>query len=638
MTIVMGESFPHIEPVMKAQEKSPLDEKLEREILPMLTALCPDDEPLEQYEAETMEELLADVKKLQSARGENFVGPEETLDEEKELLKFRLKTALSDYYKSNRSKPEKGLNADFARKAKLALFSVRDFSHFAETHGLENVDPQDVERGRLSYYLEVGSYYKRKFTERELDILLKSGFGKTLATIQSFEFDKYFEAVPESLLRKMIKHRGHDGTSIGRLIEEYPSKEKYSRDTFKELEVVGYDWTSLKNIGRFRDVDFKEAVLAYSPKYPYQAERIIELLRSLNLPEKDFKENLDYIVRHQEITDDDTRKVPELKGQYGNIIADVESLGQETYKERSEIMRSLIKRGFISFLYQDRGYIQDLAKDDYEWLLNQVKYYDQEHLLMHNINYLKAEDQRDYAKKLIAQDKDYLVISGSISVHHRALFSDGVFDQEIFDALSGRAYQIPIRKFRGLNEKTFEALRQRNSHSFTGIELIENICSFTFADEQKYAKYIGYQKVLAEPIFEAFLLSYRDYANSNSTINSVLDKLLESTEEERETYSQIISAIDKQQPFFRRALDSSFAYDKPLQAFVKFKSEIKNFDPDIINFMLKTKGKEILGSPVDIIEKGIPEEAAEGIHAYEKAFADGKPRSPHPASSLYSHH
>ena len=610
---------------LEVQEKSPLDEKFEREILPMLEALRPDDVLIEQFESETMNEIIDTIKKIQTTEGRLVENPEKSLDEAKVILKSRIKSALYDYEKYRYDESDKRPNNDFIRHAKLALLSVGDLSDFSKYIGTDELDVVRKKPGfdTFRYYLEIDK--ERKFTERELNEIVKAGFGENLASIPAYEFGQYFSAVPESYLMKLVEK--NDNFWTNNLLENYPSKEKYSHNVFEELVKKGNGDVAHKNFKHFKNLNFKEAIDVYSPGYPFYVTGLINNLQTMNLSGEELGKHIDYVTKHQYVTDNDFN-IPEIKEVYKDVIEKINILNDwktrdKIIPENLEIAKNLIKDGHLGFLHESGKYLEEIVNKDYGYILEEAKKYDQEHLLASK-GFLKPEDQLSYAKKLISQGKELSIIAGIQG--RNILFSSKVFDQEIFDGLSKDNKKLNLSYFKDLNESTFEKLKNENPEKFFGHDLINNIESFKLESTDKYSKYIKYQEVLKLDAIYGYLNSYG--ASNQNKIDKVLNLIADSGPEERQKYSDLIAKNKFGGTIFWKkfagsAVDACFWSDeKPLEAYSRFESTMHNFDRDIVEFMLSAKGETALGHADSIVKNGLPSEKIEIIRQYEKAFSN----------------
>jgi hypothetical protein len=98
-----------------------LTQKYEKEILPLIEILKPDDVSLEDYENQVMTDLFESVKKIQVAKGKLIESQEKILEEEKLLLYSRLGALVQD------NKNNRGEESDAVLKAKAALLLSGNF-------------------------------------------------------------------------------------------------------------------------------------------------------------------------------------------------------------------------------------------------------------------------------------------------------------------------------------------------------------------------------------------------------------------------------------------------------------------------------------------------------------------------------
>jgi hypothetical protein len=167
-------------------------EQYKKEIFPIIEILKPDSLSLEEYEKQVTDELFADIKTIQIARGVLYENPDKIIEEIKDLLNSRLKSVLKDAGDYNaKVKPDK----DLVKKAKIALFFENDMTEAKKSSymGEEKIPKISDLRNYIIGYGE-----KNKFTESDVDSLMKTKYKKSysknlfktffLLPIQNFKF------------------------------------------------------------------------------------------------------------------------------------------------------------------------------------------------------------------------------------------------------------------------------------------------------------------------------------------------------------------------------------------------------------------------------------------------------------------
>ncbi len=402
-------------------EQVSFEERYKKEISPLLEALCPDDELLEEFEKRMRENLEEDAKKIQIADGKLIEYDEnKTLETMKEILTSRIRAVLDDEkqfkYKNDKFRPDQ----DLVLRSKIALLLTGNFSDLQFSQ--KKVPIEKMNNENLIWYLGIHFGSKKKLNERELDELVSAGLGKQLATLQTFYFSEKLENVPESLFLEMIKQ--NDAFWISNILENYASKVGYSNKVVNELILNGNAYVVIKNIEKFNSLNIdivKSLIMSYLPEYPYHLNDILEGLEKLNWAKDNKKEIIDFAVKHQNITDRDSFKISdkETNEEYRDIYKDIRNLitteekrwdsisPEKLPKENLDKLKKFIENGYITFFHEFHGYVRYFFENDYEWLRNQVIKNDQENLLLPGCDYilLKREDQEKYVQKLIKRNQ-----------------------------------------------------------------------------------------------------------------------------------------------------------------------------------------------------------------------------------------
>ncbi len=530
-------------------EGDSLEEGIQKEIDPLLKILCPEGKDYSAYREEILNDLSDSVMTLSNVPGRGLViiPPERLVIEMKQLLINRLKTVVADAADYEK---QATMDGELVRHAKIALLSMGDLSDLKRSKGKEEFAKEALDFSDIRWYL-CGGNDKIKFTEKEFNELVEAGFGDQLAKIPNYRFGEDLASVPESLLVPMIRYH-QDGFWINTLLQRHSPKDKYSHGVFRELTKNNMGYVVLNNFDKFKGVDFQEVVDVHSPGYPYHARDIIEVLKSLKLPQDEFDVQLDYVTKHQEMTDRDYT-LPEVEKNYTDVIAKMKAITRDHYDpelrkwvkpdigEGLSIAKEMIEAGQLGFLYEGHDYVKKLVVEDYDWLLENVKKYDQEHLLMHYNQWLKESDQREYAKKLLSQGKEPLLVAGCGTRHgNPALFSRGVLDQEVFNGLWAKDLTVDLELFQNLDDDAFKRVQEKMPELFEGKQLVRSLKSFQLENVDENKRFIDYKTILSNESIEDFMLSQKD-----NQIIPLLDRFLAYNPDQREAYLNIFVAINE---------------------------------------------------------------------------------------------
>ena len=427
------------------EEASLFEERYEKEILPLVDALCPPNKSLKEFEEEIKNDLEESLKKIQVAQGKLIEHDEnKNLEETKAILISRIKNVLEDEkrYRYKSKDQEKRPDAELVLRSKIALLLSGDLSDLEKYYkdGRNEFSIDKLEFDNLAHYL--GFFYgdkKRKLNEKELDELVRAGFGKQLAKIPEHSFKDNLENVPESLVIEVIRNKNIGAFWLNDIIKTYSSQKKYSYEVSKELISRNAGYIVLDNVEKFEDSNINQLkffVVNYKPDYPYHLEEILYTLTRLKCEEGIKKEIIDFAFKHQKIgsfeeiskfdgLDEYKEKGEEMKDLFGNTDwgrAPIESLSVD----KIEKIKKYIEDGYITFLNNFYKYIGYVSKNDYVWFRDQLFKNNQENLYL---DLLKPEDQWEYAQKLISQNNIPLL---------QGLFEKGWFSK---NGLSKEIYQ-----------------------------------------------------------------------------------------------------------------------------------------------------------------------------------------------------
>lgn len=472
-------------PLQKNFEQVPaFEERYKKELLPLLEALCPENESFDEFEQRTKNDLEESAKKVQVAQGKLIEYDEnKTFEKMKEILVSRIKAVLEDErqfrYKKEKYRPDQ----DLVLRSKIALLLAGDFSDLQSSKSEVPIEKMNHEI--LTWYLGIYSgSKKKKLNEKELDELVRAGLGKQLATMQTSYFSEKLENVPESLLLEMIKQ--NDGFWVNNILEYHASKNGYSDRVLNELILNGNAYVAMKNIEKFNNLNIdivKSLVMSYGPEYPYHLRDVLEELEKLKWEEDDKKEIIDFAFKHQNIAREDKFNEisdVETKGEYRKIYEEIRNLvtteekrwdpilPEKLPKENLDKLKKYIEDGHITFFHEFHEYVKYFYENDYEWLKEQVIKNNQENLLLNTASYglFKPEDQEIYAQKLIKQNK-IDIVKILIAEHH---FLDGSLSQGIFEKLLEHNFIMELDCFNNLNETSFLHLLKNKFNSWGEVE------------------------------------------------------------------------------------------------------------------------------------------------------------------------
>ncbi len=229
-------------------------EQYKKEIFPIIEILKPDSLSLEEYEKQVTEELFADVKTRQIARGILYENPNKIIEEIKDLLNSRLKSVLEDAGDYNaKVKPDK----DLVKKAKIALLFENDMTDAKKSSymGEEKIPKISDLRNYIVGYEE-----KNKFTESDIDSLMRTKYKKSLTSVmndQMYYIGSYgtLDKIPKSLMIGLVQAEEENPSQN----HYYPIKggletaeiEKYDNDCLEQLLASDYERLCLENVDKF---------------------------------------------------------------------------------------------------------------------------------------------------------------------------------------------------------------------------------------------------------------------------------------------------------------------------------------------------------------------------------------------------
>lgn len=475
------------------QEENLIDffsESYKEEVLPIIEIIKPDDMSLEEYQEQVKEDLLETIKQNQLARKKIVSSPEEMTKEAKEALMSKLKAVLED----NRNyELKKKPDPELVKKAKIALLYEDDLSdfekYFSKNKNLKNLNIRDLKNYIVGYEKEF------KFTESDINSLLKTKFSKSLSSSQN-DFVNYLSddygsmrSLPESLASALIQSQeGKGGVSYLNYILESGFKvaenKKYSNTYLEQLLARDNVDLCFKFADKFEDGALDKILKSGISNY----QDPIEYLKEFNLSEDDFAKYLDLAVKHSigyKIRENFGKyydKNREARSCYENLIENklhpVEmDINKKNDLQNFSTIKEVISDGYIGlamathFCYE---YMERYAKEDYENFKKDIEKYDQEHLV---IEYLKDEDKVKYAQKLIDQGEEYQIVKLAEKFREHSLEND-IFEKinkkDLAPMLKGK-----ISIFKNLKEKDVLDFVDRGRVDV----FVDNIESFSFSPE-----------------------------------------------------------------------------------------------------------------------------------------------------------
>lgn len=462
------------------------EEKYKKEILSIIEIIKPDDLPLDEYEQEVLKDLFESVKEQQIARGILIQDPEKTIKEMKDLLNSRLKSVLLDDRDYNKkTKPDQNL----VKKAKIALLFEGDTSDVSRTSyyekGMDGID-------NLRNYI-VGYGDKNKFTESDINLLMKTKYKKSLTSVRNSSYlyiGNYgtMDKIPKSLMIGLVQAEEEDPKSnhFYTIKDGLKTAEiaEYDNDCLEQLLASDYTSLCFEHVDKFKGESI-EKILKSGDNYSDGTH--ISYLKQLDLSEEDFVKYLDIIIKHNICYD-----LRSSFGRFYNKEREVVSVHQDSIKKLHDIemdvhyendiqnilnIKDVIENGGIGLALATpicREYIKKYTKDNYEDFLKAVNKYDQEHLVF---EYLKDDDKISYAEKLIEQGEEYQLVK----LHK--LFKEHSLSLEIFTKIKNKNLIYSLKgdllQFKELpSEEAIELIDRERTKIF-----IDNISSFNLSEE-----------------------------------------------------------------------------------------------------------------------------------------------------------
>jgi hypothetical protein len=443
-------------------------ESYQKEVLPIIEIIKPDDMSLSEYQEQVSQDLFESIKKREASRGRLISDPEEIVQEAKEVLVARLKSVLEDSRDYNNSSKKK-LDKELVKKAKIALLYLNDNSDIRKY--FNNIE----ERGficleSLRGYIAGGERNSNKLTESDIDSLLKTKYRESLTSTsndQMYYIGDYgnIESVSNSLMIGLAQAEEEDFgykehfhvINKGLKLAE---KNKYSDECLEQLLSINCDTICLENSDKFSD-DSIEKILrsgfSYSDRsdlgFSYNDKYVLNYLNTLGLSEEDYAKYLDLAIKHTI-----GYQLRQNFGAYSDVNGEVRHFLKETFDnlhqvemdvnhkndpENYTVIKKTVSDGYVGLALATpvcREYVEKYALDDYENFVKDISKHNQEHLVS---KYLKTEDKIKYAEKLIDKGEEYLLVKFHRMFHSHSLGKD-VFDKinekELVTSLKGELY------------------------------------------------------------------------------------------------------------------------------------------------------------------------------------------------------
>lgn len=477
-------------------------ESYKDDVLPIIEIIKPDNISFSEYQEEISRDLFESIQKTRISRNSFSMDPEESVKEAREILISRLKTALKDDCNYNsKKKPDKEL----VKKAKIALLFLNDNSDIEKYY--RNIEERGfIGLDSLRNYIVGGNSNSNKFTESDIDSLLKTKYAESLTSTrndQMYYLGNYgsMESISNSLMIGLVQA---EEEGFGYRNHYYPienglqiaEKNKYSNECLEQLLSANYDRTCLKNSNKFSGQAIEkilESGFSYSDKrgnplgLSYSDSDILESLKALNLSEEEFNKYLDMGARHTICyrLRESFGAYHDANGETKHFLKDVINklhqvemdVNLENDSENFNIIREVVGSGYIGLALATHvchKYVEKYAVDEYENFIKDISSHNQEHLVS---EYLKDEDKMKYAEKLIDSGQEYLLVK------FRGMFNNHSLGRDFFDKINKKnlapSLKGNLEAFSGLSEQdALEFINRDRTNIF-----IRNIDSFHLSGE-----------------------------------------------------------------------------------------------------------------------------------------------------------
>ncbi len=469
----------------RENQEDPLTERYNKEILPIIEILKPDGVSLDEYEDQVADDLFESVKKIQTAQGRLSEDPEKTLEEVKDLLNSRIKSALAT---ARNWQTKDTVDPDFVKKSKIALLAEGDLTDYKESHRRDD-DHMGSIRDLRDYVVAYGD--KNKFTESDIDSLMKTKYKKIITDSDLSSYIGSYgtcETIPKSLLVGLAQSKENNRSyPIGYALET-AENEKYDNECLEQilasdLEKNKYAKIVITNIEKFQGKPIDKVLTSGFS----EGNEIISYLINSGLPDNELNAHIENMVRNNVCHD-----LRQSRGLYNNknhevvkiFSSEIEELHEvemDTHDEQKvkneEVIKKFVQQGHVGLALATsvcKKYVKNYSETDYENFIKYIGQYDQEHLVF---DYLKDEDRLSYANKLIDKGEEYKI------VRFIKLLPEHFLDSTVFNKLKDKNL-VPnlkgnLAQFKDLPpDEALEFIRNDETDTFTN-----NIESFAVTEE-----------------------------------------------------------------------------------------------------------------------------------------------------------
>ncbi len=516
-----------------------------------LSLLAGDGQDSEYLRNEYLNELKEDVDKIRLANNQTIVSPDEEISLIKELLLTRAREVID--------RAEKKWNIynedEERRKALLLLLGSGDFKVAKKYCGDEETKWNFRD---IVHYAGLFQQSNKPFTYKEIEFLYNQGFEKELSDLDIIYHRDLYEELPDPLFQYILKKDGCSGGEIETILSSAKDG-AYCNETFRLIACQGRSELVGQNLRCFSEVQALDILEAQLTSDRSPSDRDISWALELNDEELN-----KYISRHSFKQSDHNREYRSFEL----------SMGQTNdYEKRLSIIKKTISEGNIGYLDNYIHYLRDLKNHDYEWLLEQVKKYDQEPMIFPLI---KEKDEREFVAKLVDQDKLHLVSQSKKTLKNR-------YGQDLYEKINEKGYpQLDWSNYEKLDEGIFERdIKRTISHSTP--KLAKNIQAFEFAEDTKFQQYKDF-KYLTQVLKKEFGFEISSYSYDEALRN--LDISLNRLE--RSSLDEIEQDIKKKAACIREFMSYRSSNQDAIQSFMEvFPPELLSNDFSSFEHLLK---------------------------------------------------
>lgn len=492
-------STPQEEEYFTVEEQEALAVKLEtlqKKIEKNLSILTPPDTEESEYVKDQYDALIADAESFLVRAGQP-VSELALLEKADEFLIPRLHQVVDDI----EGERNKNFDIDLSHNARIALMVNHDYSkHLSQNSNLDEIAQH------FRWISQKGHGAKEVLSEKDIDLLFDAGYADNLLAnnFGRYHPEKYMEFVPEKLLIHIINNidtKHMDGYTLEGIFEDAIKKDRhYSSAVFQILLDTPFSPYCLRYFKVFEGVDIKQAVRYYDPRTPHRSH---DLLRYVKEQGQDTQEVIKYIIQHYKNYYSGENEILES---YEKKISGSISLGYYRGEGLNEgalqYGKELIAQGNIGLLFNDRtggvAIIQQLISEDYDWVMEQVEKYDQEHLILDE---MKPETIRKYIFKLI-ESGDTIMLKKLFtkSPSGSNAFKSGSLEASIYEELVVLlpGLEIDEEQFSGLSGESFN--KKMNSFADQSLKnqwALRSINRFNFEDNTEFGMYKEYQSFVS---------------------------------------------------------------------------------------------------------------------------------------------